>query len=299
VTAKTCSARSSYAGLLPIEPSDDFFRPIDLKPEPIDLNPADIPFPHWQPSARTRPLAPARFMILIAFCTGVATAMLWQSYGDAAREMIANLYSQLGRLATLTAQNRHTPDVMAALSPEQLNAMSVDLDVLGRNVDTNATTVAADREPTARSTDEISQEPTTRGTDQTAADQAQVKSPDDAAPLQPAARLREERPPQTLAEKRKPLSAKSGRDDSCFASASAVLQNHPAGWPTWTLRAPGQEGTMCWYAAARPRGSDHRSERMPKENEAVGPAEHELFVPVTPYGRGGSWEGGPPGGGSL
>ena len=66
MSAKTGSAHSKYAGLLPIEPSDDFFRPIDLKPEPIDLKPEpiaeridlkpeDVPFPNWQLSARKRP----------------------------------------------------------------------------------------------------------------------------------------------------------------------------------------------------------------------------------------------------
>jgi hypothetical protein len=56
--AKTGSAQ--YAGLLPIEPSDDFFRPIDLKPEPIDLTPEAVPFPHGRgppASVRARSLA--------------------------------------------------------------------------------------------------------------------------------------------------------------------------------------------------------------------------------------------------
>jgi hypothetical protein len=75
--------------------------------------------------------------------------------------------------------------------------------------------------------------------------------------------------------------------------ASAVLQSHPGASPTWTLKAPGHEGVTCWFAATRPRGSDHRRE-SPKEKEIVGTAEHELFAPVTPNGRGGSWEGGLP-----
>jgi hypothetical protein len=104
----------------------------------------------------------------------------------------------------------------------------------------------------------------------------------DAVSLQPAARLTEEKPPQTSAENGKLLSATSGHDGSCFASASAVLQRAS---PTWTFKTPGHEGTMCWYAAARPRGSDHRRERMPKEKETVRTAEHELFAPVAPYRR--------------
>jgi hypothetical protein len=88
--------------------------------------------------------------------------------------------------------------------------------------------------------------------------------------------------------------ATSGHDGSCFASSSAVLQNHPGAWPTWTLKTPGHEGTICWYAAARPRGSDHRKERTPKEKEAFGTAVHELFAPIASQGRGGLWEGGLP-----
>jgi hypothetical protein len=36
--------------------------------------------------------------VLISFCVGVAATLGWQSYGDAAREMIASSYPQLGWL---------------------------------------------------------------------------------------------------------------------------------------------------------------------------------------------------------
>jgi hypothetical protein len=319
MNAKTGSAQSRYAGLLPIEPADDFFRPIDLKSEPIDfkperidLKPEEVPFPNGQPSARKQPRRFAR--LLIAFCAGVAATLLWQSYGDAARVVITNSYVRLGWLAArpaLTTQNPRPHDVVGLVAPpgpsaEKLNATSFDLDAVGQN--NIATTIGADREPTPRSTDQIAmgqeQEETTRNTDQTpiSVDQAPatkaskvtVESQGHGASLQPAARLSEVRSPQTLAEKGKPLSATSGHDGSCFASASAVLQNHPGASPTWTMRARGHEDTMCWYAAARPRGSDHQRERTPKEKEAFGTAEHELFAPVASQGRGGSWEGGLP-----
>jgi hypothetical protein len=38
---------------------------------------------------------------------------------------------------------------------------------------------------------------------------------------------------------------------TCFPSASAVRQDHPEAWPSWTLRPPGHEGIRCWYAAPR------------------------------------------------
>jgi len=194
-----------------------------------------------------------------------------------------------------------------APSAEKLNATSFDLDAVGQNADKIVTTIAAGREPTTRNTDQIAigQEQTTRNTDQTAisvdqapatkASEVTVDSQGDAASWQPPARLSEVRPPQTLAEKGKPLSATSGHDGSCFASASAVLQNHPGAWPTWTVRAPRHEGTTCWYAAARPRGSDHRHRASDRRNEMVGTAENELFAP---RGRAaelrGPWGGGLP-----
>jgi hypothetical protein len=275
--------------------------PIDLKPEPIDLTPEDVPFPNWESSAGKYPGSLAR--VLIAFCTGVAITLLWQSsYGDAARKRIANLYPQVGWHAArppITAENVIAPATPPA---DRLNAISFDLDAAERNVERITTPIAPAQEPAMRSTDQRAtrQEQTIRNPDQTAigVDEAPAtnnvtaESRPDAASLQPAARVTEEKPPQTLAKNGKPLSA-SERDASCFASASAVLQNHPGGWPTWTLRAPGHEGSMCWYAAARPRGSDHRRERMPKEKETIRTAEHELFAPVA-HGRGGSWERGLP-----
>src|SRR5712671_1308561 len=69
-------------------------------------------------------LALVRFLII--FCIGVAATLAWQSYGDTAREMIANSYPRFGWLAPQAepvAQN--APDVIAlaapaALSPDQL-----------------------------------------------------------------------------------------------------------------------------------------------------------------------------------
>jgi hypothetical protein len=262
--------------LLPIEPRDDFLclidlepEPIDLKPERIDLTPEDVLFPNWEPSAHKRPRVLARFPI--AFCTGVAGAWLWLSYGDAAREMIANSYRQLGWFAprpALTAQNPHPTDVIglapAAPSAQKLNAMSFDLDAVGQNKIAIAgqTAISVDQAPAAKASGVI------------------VESQSDAASLQPTMRLNikptEAKPLEALSEKGKPLV-------SCFASASAVSQNHPGGWPTWTLKAPGHEGTMCWYAAALPRGSDHRR---------VGTTENRLSPPPAPRPHG--WDLGLP-----
>ena len=69
----------------------------------------------------------------------------------------------------------------------------------------------------------------------------------------------------------KPLIEREGQSfaasvpaSTCFPSASAVRQDHPGAWPSWTLRASGHEGTRCWYAATRTTAHDHQSEIMPK-----------------------------------
>jgi hypothetical protein len=195
-------------------------------------------------------------------------------------------------------------------------------ELITRSVDEIATRIAAEQEWMRRSIGQTAtmQEPTARSIDQTAAiittgqgqmtsntdqtttsvDPARsatissiaVESRGDAVSLQPA--LRADIKPsevglaQTLSERGKPSSPESGHDASCFPSASAVLQNHPGASPTWTMRAPGHEGTLCWRVAARPNGSDHRPsasahrrELMPKEPEADGAKENTLFPP--PY----------------
>jgi hypothetical protein len=76
-----------------------------------------------------------------------------------------------------------------------------------------------------------------------------------------------------LIERERQLVAASVHVSTCFPSASAVRQDHPEAWPSWTLRAPGHEGTKCWYAAAsRPTAGDHRGETIAKK-DAVGTIE--------------------------
>jgi len=86
------------------------------------------------------------------------------------------------------------------------------------------------------------------------------------APLQPTMPLDikptdngiEARAPQTLPKKQARSFTPSQVASTCFPSASAVRQNYPEGWPSWTLRAPGHEGTRCWYASTRGTAHDHR-----------------------------------------
>ena len=104
----------------------------------------------WRPSGprsieKRAPLAFARF--LITFGIGVGAALAWQSYGDAAREMIANASPQLAWLAPPAAPvAQNAPDTIApaepaapALDQQQLNGVSLDLDAVRQSVDRIAT----------------------------------------------------------------------------------------------------------------------------------------------------------------
>ena len=77
---------------------------------------------------------------LIIFCSGVAATLAWQSYGDAAREMIANSYPQLSWLApqaaplAQTASDMPAPAPSAAPSPE-LNQLSLAFATMRQSVD--------------------------------------------------------------------------------------------------------------------------------------------------------------------
>jgi len=152
-------------------------------------------FPSGRPSFGKRALLTlARF--LITFCIGVGATLAWQSYGDEAREMIANSYPQLGWLAPRpapTAQN--APDAIALAAPaapspdQQLNAMSLDAvrqsvdriatsqEQITRSIDRIAPGVVASQEQMARSIDRVatSQEQLARSVDRLTAGKARSR----------------------------------------------------------------------------------------------------------------------------
>jgi hypothetical protein len=123
---------------------------------------------------------------LITFCIGVAATLGWQSYGDAAREMVASSYPQFGWVAPQPLSSAHnSADVIAtavsAAAPpdqQQLNAMS--LDAVRQSIDRIATGFAASQEQITRSVDRIApsvatnQEQMTRSIDRIAASQEEI-----------------------------------------------------------------------------------------------------------------------------
>jgi hypothetical protein len=132
-------------------------------------------FPSIRPSRGKRAWrALARF--LITFCIGVAATLAWQSYGDAAREVIANSSAQLSWLAPQIAPAQTPPpNKIAPTTPspdqQQLNAMSLGLVAMRQSVDQLAAAQA-------RMTDEITK---LRAAQQEVVDKISVPPPRPAA----------------------------------------------------------------------------------------------------------------------
>jgi hypothetical protein len=67
----------------------------------------------------------------------------------------------------------------------------------------------------------------------------------------------------------------------CLPSASAVRQDYPGAWPSWTLRAEGHEGVKCWYPATRPTATDHQRD-APSQTQAAAREKVSVTVETAP-----------------
>jgi hypothetical protein len=129
---------------------------VDPKVRPVDLGLRRDRFSSKRPSLGKR-ASRAVVGFLITFCIGVAAALAWQSYGDAAREMIASSPPQLGWLAPQAAPLAQTAsDIVASAAPatpspdlQQLKAMSLDLAAVRQNVEQLAAQFAAGQQQMA------------------------------------------------------------------------------------------------------------------------------------------------------
>jgi hypothetical protein len=111
--------------------SSPAIRPVDLK--------NDRP-PNRPPSHHGKRALRALVRFLIAFCIGVAFTLVWQSFGDAAREMIAISYPQLGWLAP-RAEPVDAAKMIAPATPNfDQQRLSLDLDAVRQNIDRIAIT---------------------------------------------------------------------------------------------------------------------------------------------------------------
>ena len=110
---------------MPVALSDEFVRPADQ-----------------QPPLRKRALHTLAHF-LKTLCIFLAAILAWRSYGDAARQVIANSYPRLGWLAprdALTAQK--APDTIALAAPgapypdrQHFDAMLRDIQSMRKSID--------------------------------------------------------------------------------------------------------------------------------------------------------------------
>jgi hypothetical protein len=109
---------------------------------------------------------PSFRLFLIMFCSGVAATLAWQSYGDAARGIIASSYPQLGWLAPRMI------GLAAQAAPSRDQQMSLDLDAMRQNVDR----IAINQEQMTHNVDKLTagQERMTHNVDQLAAGQERM-----------------------------------------------------------------------------------------------------------------------------
>jgi hypothetical protein len=127
-----------------------------------------------KPSLRKR-ASRAITRFLTTFCVGVAATLAWQSYGDAAREIIASSYPQLGWLAPQAEPNR--PDKTELVAPVAVSVdpqLSLDLDAVRQSVDGIAAGIAVIQEQISRSADRIATEQIAHNVAQLAAAQEQM-----------------------------------------------------------------------------------------------------------------------------
>jgi hypothetical protein len=85
----------------------------------------------------------ARF--LIVFCVGIVTILAWQSYGDAARAMIANSSPQLGWLAPQTVPVVPTAPASAGAPSSDVQRLAFGLAAVRQSVDLLTAQLAADQ----------------------------------------------------------------------------------------------------------------------------------------------------------
>ncbi len=105
---------------------------------PIDppLHPTELDLIQSMRSSRVKRALLALAGFLIAFCIGIAATLAWQSHGDTARAMIANLSPQLAWLAPRAAPVADAaPAASAGASPDQLAAISRGLAAVRQSVD--------------------------------------------------------------------------------------------------------------------------------------------------------------------
>jgi hypothetical protein len=172
-TQSELSADSLPASLFDIQAEAPTVRPTDLENDRYRNERSS--------SAKRALIALVRFLII--FCIGISATLVWQSYGDPAREAIANSYPQLSWMAPQAepvAQN--APGMIGLAAPiasspdQQPSAILLDLEAVRQSIDRIATSVASSQEQMTNSADRIatSQDQIARSVDRMATSQDQI-----------------------------------------------------------------------------------------------------------------------------
>ncbi len=145
-------------------------------------------------------------LILITFCSAIATTLAWQSYGDAARQVIAKWHPQLGWLAPSAApiayRARDTIGLAAQAAPSPgEHTISIAVDAMRQTVDR----IAVTQEQITRNVEQLTarQERVTRNVDQLTAGQERMTR--EISKLQVVAQQSKPQPRPTAASARKPV----------------------------------------------------------------------------------------------
>ncbi|HEY7299226.1 MAG TPA: hypothetical protein VH684_15070 [Xanthobacteraceae bacterium] len=143
----------------PARSDQQFARVLDKQISPLPTAPtlrSDRSWPAEQPSRRRRAIR-----ALIMFFLGATATLAWQSYGEAAREMIASSYPQLGWLAPQTAAAETVPETTSQAAPaaasesEDLKSISDSLAAVRESIDQLAAQIAANQQTMANDIAEL------------------------------------------------------------------------------------------------------------------------------------------------
>jgi hypothetical protein len=118
---------------------------------------------------------PTFIRVLATLCVSAAAILAWQSYGDAARQIIASSYS------LLVSSPRTAPVAYSAPDQRRFDGISVDLDAIRQIVDR----IAVTQEQITRNVDQltIGQEQMMREINKQQATEQQPSSPHQKLPL--------------------------------------------------------------------------------------------------------------------
>jgi len=119
--------------------------PVAAIPHPADLD----RLPSKRPPLRKR-ASRTLTRFLITFCIGVAATLIWQSFGDAARETIASSSARLAWLAPQAAPVAQTAPAAPSSDQAEIKAISFGLAGVRQRVDQIAAQLAAGQEQMTR-----------------------------------------------------------------------------------------------------------------------------------------------------